>query len=331
MLNRLMCLGLMCLGGMASALQTRISYQTVGANLAPAQVQFNLTAEGGFPAGTRFAWDFGDGTTSTEASPRHTYYKPGTYKASVKVDIPGMRTARFDLNVKITGEQEKAAFVILFALDNTAELVNLSHVYTPNPQASWVINGKTLQGNRILLKAGSAGATGKEKLQFSIDSSKGKISSSTEFKLGQFTGNLPFEAAVLVLTNDLRIKGWNCDTQDFTGTPRSLLRKNATLDRAALAQSVGMAANLYFDHKSPRDGSAPLDRAIAAGYSAQSVGENIAKGFKTPEAVVDGWAHSHGHCVNMMGNFEELGVGYVETQDKQNNNYWTQVFGVPFK
>ena len=53
--------------------------------------------------------------------------------------------------------------------------------------------------------------------------------------------------------------------------------------------------------------------------------------YKTAAEVVDGWAHSHGHCVNIMGDFEELGVAYVETQDQKNNYYWTQVFGVPFK
>lgn len=316
------------LSGMAFALQIKASYKTVGANRAPAVIQFNAESDEGFPAGTQFNWNFGDGTGSEESSPVHTYYKPGNYRASVQIQVPGLGTARVDLTVKVEGEAEKAGFVILFSPDSTAEIVNQSRIYKPNPVASWIINGKAVQGDRIFMRSGAAS---KEKLQLSIDGSKGKYTMSTEFKLGKFTQNLPFEAAVLVLTNDLRIKGWNCDTKDFTGTPRSLLRKNATLDRAALAQSVGMAANLYFAHVSPRDKSEPMDRAIAAGYNAKIVGENIARGYKTPEEVVDGWAHSHGHCVNIMGDFEELGVAYVETQDKKNNYYWTQVFGVPFK
>ncbi|GEM45953.1 CAP domain-containing protein [Deinococcus cellulosilyticus] len=316
------------LSGMAFALQIKASYKTVGASRAPAVVQFVAEADELFPAGTRFSWNFGDGTGSEEPNPRHTYYKPGNYRATVQIQVPGMRTLKIDLTVKVEGEQEKAGFVILFSPDRTAELVNMSRIYKPNPVANWLINGKTVQGDRIFLRSSAAS---KEKLQLSIEGSKGKYTTTTEFKMGQFSQNLPFEAAVLVLTNDLRVKGWNCDTKDFSGTPLPLLRKNATLDRAALAQSVGMAANLYFAHQSPRDNSAPMDRAIAAGYNARIVGENIARGYKTPEEVVDGWAHSHGHCVNIMGDFEEIGVAYIETQDKTNNHYWTQVFGVPFK
>ena len=35
--------------------------------------------------GYRYAWDFGDGTTSTEASPEHTYAAEGTYEAVLTV------------------------------------------------------------------------------------------------------------------------------------------------------------------------------------------------------------------------------------------------------
>lgn len=319
---------LLALSPIGFALQINVSYQTIGASRAPAVVQFALQADEVLPEGSRFTWDFGDGTSSTETSPRHTYYKPGTYKASVKIEIPGKKASRMDLNVRIDGDQEKAGFVVLFALDNTAELVNASRIYKPNPVAKWVVNGNAVQGERIFLK--SSGKNSKEKVQFSIEGSKGRYTVSSEFKLGNYTSSSAFEAAVLVLTNDLRIKGWNCDTQDFTGTPKPLLRKNASLDRAALAQSVGMAANQYFDHKSPRDNSQPMDRAIAAGFNAQAVGENIARGQKTPEEVVDGWAHSHGHCVNIMGDFAELGVAYVNSGDKTYKHYWTQVFGTPF-
>jgi PKD repeat protein len=36
-----------------------------------------------------YAWDFGDGTTSTAASPTHTYVSPGTYSVSLTVTGPG--------------------------------------------------------------------------------------------------------------------------------------------------------------------------------------------------------------------------------------------------
>ena len=47
-------------------------------------VQFNGSANGGCPPHT-YSWDFGDGTSSTEASPRHTYTEAGNYTARLTV------------------------------------------------------------------------------------------------------------------------------------------------------------------------------------------------------------------------------------------------------
>ena len=58
------------------------------------------------------------------------------------------------------------------------------------------------------------------------------------------------------------------------------------------------------------------------GISYRSAGENIAKGYATPEAVVKGWMNSPGHRANRLNkSFTHIGVGYVE-----NGNYWTQMF-----
>ncbi|UCJ07684.1 PKD domain-containing protein [Chitinophaga pendula] len=42
---------------------------------APATIEFNNTSQGG----ASFTWDFGDGNTSTDVNPTHTYSTPGTY------------------------------------------------------------------------------------------------------------------------------------------------------------------------------------------------------------------------------------------------------------
>lgn len=62
------------------------------------------------------------------------------------------------------------------------------------------------------------------------------------------------------------------------------------------------------------------------------MGENIAAGYSTPEAVVEGWKNSSGHRANLLNpNFTELGVGYYylanDTGSVNYNRYWTQVFG----
>ena len=51
------------------------------------------------------------------------------------------------------------------------------------------------------------------------------------------------------------------------------------------------------------------------------MGENIAKGYRSPAAVVRGWMHSKGHRANILSpKFTHLGVGVCR-------GYWVQTFG----
>jgi PKD repeat protein len=52
---------------------------------APLTVQFTDTSTGDI---TGWSWDFGDGNTSTDQNPTHTYTEPGTYTASLTVSGP---------------------------------------------------------------------------------------------------------------------------------------------------------------------------------------------------------------------------------------------------
>jgi uncharacterized protein YkwD len=57
----------------------------------------------------------------------------------------------------------------------------------------------------------------------------------------------------------------------------------------------------------------------------QAAGENLAYGYNTPEAVVDGWMNSPGHRANIMnGNFKKIGVGVYK--DSKGTVYATQLF-----
>lgn len=90
---------------------------------------------------------------------------------------------------------------------------------------------------------------------------------------------------------------------------------------AAREKSEDMKKNQYFSHTSPTFGS-PFDRLKALGISYQSAGENIAKGQKTAEEVVEAWMNSEGHRANILdSNFTHIGVGYVK-----DGSIWTQQF-----
>lgn len=93
------------------------------------------------------------------------------------------------------------------------------------------------------------------------------------------------------------------------------------LSRVARYKSQDMKDNNYFSHTSPTYGS-PFQMMKSFGISYKTAGENIAKGYKTPGAVVNGWMNSSGHRGNILNpSFTRIGVGYV-----RNGHYWTQMF-----
>src|SRR5262245_18922210 len=70
---------------------------------------YNFSSVGsGDPEGAPLAyeWSFGDGSSSTEASPQHLFSKSGTYLVGLKVTDSGGATADTTVNVAITGPAE---------------------------------------------------------------------------------------------------------------------------------------------------------------------------------------------------------------------------------
>ncbi|MUH00322.1 hypothetical protein F7734_51860 [Scytonema sp. UIC 10036] len=121
--------------------------------------------------------------------------------------------------------------------------------------------------------------------------------------------NLTFEQQVIELTN-----------QERTKKGLKPLKANAELNYVADKYAEDMSNGKFFSHTAP-DGSKPWDRLKAIGYEAQRVGENIAKGQRTPQQVVQGWMNSSGHRANILNaNFTEIGTGFF-------NNHWVQNFG----
>ncbi|MBW4661024.1 MAG: CAP domain-containing protein [Drouetiella hepatica Uher 2000/2452] len=111
------------------------------------------------------------------------------------------------------------------------------------------------------------------------------------------------------------------------------LKLNAKLSAAAYAHSRDMALNDFFNHMGS-DRSKAADRVSAQGYSYLNVGENIAAGYATPEAVVAGWMNSPGHRANILySKVKEIGVGFYFLANDSGQTpyqyYWTQDFATP--
>jgi uncharacterized YkwD family protein/spore coat assembly protein SafA len=99
------------------------------------------------------------------------------------------------------------------------------------------------------------------------------------------------------------------------------LKSDWELSRVARYKSQDMKDKSYFSHTSPTYGS-PFQMMKDFGISYKSAAENIAKGYKTPSAVVNGWMNSSGHRANILNErFTHIGVGYVA-----DGSFWTQMF-----
>jgi uncharacterized protein YkwD len=126
--------------------------------------------------------------------------------------------------------------------------------------------------------------------------------------------NAFFEARVVELTNEARA------TQ---GLPP--LKHNADLSDAARYHAIDMAQDTYFEHDTYDvvDGQkvrvCSWSERLQAYYPIHGAAENIARGFASPEAVVEGWLSSAGHRRNILGNSLEVGVGY-------HGSIWVQDF-----
>lgn len=118
-----------------------------------------------------------------------------------------------------------------------------------------------------------------------------------------------FEQEVVTLTNNERAKHG-----------LQPLKVDLKLSEVARTKSSDMKSNGYFSHTSPTYGS-PFEMMNQFGIQYRAAGENIAKGQRSPQEVVNAWMNSEGHRKNILSsNFTHIGVGHVE------GNYWTQMF-----
>ena len=128
--------------------------------------------------------------------------------------------------------------------------------------------------------------------------------------LGTTEEEASYAEEVVRLVNEIRVQNG-----------LSAFTHSEELSRVAQLKSQDMHDQGYFSHTSPTYGS-PFDMMKQFGISYRTAGENIARGYSTPEAVVNGWMNSEGHRANILNaSFTQIGVGYVS-----DGNYWTQMF-----
>lgn len=94
------------------------------------------------------------------------------------------------------------------------------------------------------------------------------------------------------------------------------LRRDASLDAAAQEWAQTMRSTGSFQHSTNQWRA----ERIPGGW--RTHGENIAYGYSSAGAVMNGWMNSQGHRDNILrSSYSRIGVGYVAQ-----GNYWVQIF-----
>ena len=121
----------------------------------------------------------------------------------------------------------------------------------------------------------------------------------------------------------------------------SELSQNDDMDQLAQLHSDNMVEHNFYSHVD-HQGKSPSQRADDLNFGWRRIAENIAQvpwhenvlkcgntrsAESISECVVEGWRNSPGHYANMIGEFDQLGVGVAFTNDSI--AYFTQVFRVP--
>jgi hypothetical protein len=124
---------------------------------------------------------------------------------------------------------------------------------------------------------------------------------------------------IIELTNQERAK---------VGAPALTL--NSSLTEAALRKAGDMFAFNYWAHNSP-SGRDPWSFFIEVGYHYLYAGENLARDFANPEAVVAAWMASPTHRDNLLNpKYREIGVAVIDgTLEGVETTLVVQHFGTP--
>ncbi|WLR52974.1 stalk domain-containing protein [Bacillus tianshenii] len=140
-------------------------------------------------------------------------------------------------------------------------------------------------------------------------------SSETQYRVdGDISKVKEIEKEIFHLTNQQRIKN---------GLKPLILDVQTT--KIAQLKSKDFHENNYFDHQSPTYGS-PFEMMKQFGIDYAYAGENIAAGYQSAKAVVQGWMKSPGHRENILKpEYKRLGVGYYEGT-RAYRTYYTQIF-----
>ena len=132
---------------------------------------------------------------------------------------------------------------------------------------------------------------------------------------------------MLTRVNNARAQARTCGTVNQPSA--AALSWHCILENVAFEHSRDMGDHNFFSHTGS-DGLTSGDRVRNAGYDWSAVGENIAAGQRSIDAVMTAWLDSPGHCANIMqASYTEFGAASYAVDGSDFPIYWTQLFARP--
>lgn len=221
---------------------------------APLPVQFTDQSVGGV---TAWAWDFGDGASSTEQSPAHTYAANGKYTVKLTVTSPDG-----------TNTRTKTDYVTVAALPTTVTPAADSYVRSSSATTNYG-SAADLQGYRT---TGRSSATYQPYLRFSVGSLPATPTSAT---LRLFVTDASATSGTLFGTST----SWNESTINWNNRPGTVGNAIGASRNATLGQWV------TFDVSSVVTGAGQYGFTLTNG-SADLVAFSSKEGANAPQLVI---------------------------------------------
>lgn len=92
------------------------------------------------------------------------------------------------------------------------------------------------------------------------------------------------------------------------------LTSDANLMQAAQMKAEDMAKDHFFAHTAP-DGTVAWDYFKKVGYTYETAGENLAITNESASSVINGWLNSQTHRDNLLGEYNDIGIGMAAFGD----------------
>ena len=330
---------------------------TTGDAQAAAGAALQFVDESGGEPPLSYRWDFGDGNTSGDSAPEHTFAEPGTYEVRLLVQNEfGAAETVLPVTVGILPEVE-----LLLDTNTTAvgeHFVAFAAGDSSITSYTWDMgDGRSYEGREVdhVYKF-----PGPRLVTLTATNSFGSVSTTAVIDVAEGILRMFLPMVVSDVAGDRIGQSTNADVQpayltDFTpidlersivpadsSQPERLLwyinkaRESVgltpvqyvdSLSSAALRHTNDMAFNRFRAHTGS-DGSRPSERQLAAGYEAAYAGEATAWGFEYASDAVAFWLSSPGHRPIIL-NPEATDVGVAFTYDitAPSIYYWTAEFG----